>query len=1802
MCSRFLALVGALLLSVALMPYSAKAGHNSGLNISYTCLGGNSYEITVNLFRDCSDPEPAAPSLNVYIYSSCENIGFESFPLVDVEEVSQLCPTALPNSNCAGGTEPGVELSIYQQVVTLENCEDWRIVVAEQNRSPVSNLVDPEVNRIHVEAFLNNENGDCNTSPSLGVLNLPYICVSAPLFYNLGFNEPDGDSLVYELAPALTSIAPNAPEEMAYPAGYSGEEPLTGISINPSNGQLSVTPALTGLFNAVVMVSEYRNGQLIGQVAQDFLFLINPCPVPTPAPVAGSLAHVSGGGYPLSDQAIGICEEDDFCFEIAFSSQEAAYEISITSTIETLVPSATTTVTGTNPATVQFCGSMPPGLTSGSFLVIATDDACPVMGQTFLAIDFVERQPMLAGTDSLICPGEPLTLFAENGGVHTWTYLDGSEVTAGSDLSCNPCDNPLASPDTTTTFVVTGAYTESSCANTAAVTLTVPLTWSIDVADESCVGGNGSIAINVQDGSGNYEVIWDDIGPGGLTRTGLSTGTYTATVTDAVYGCTRVATVDVGATDFPIADAGTDTEVCGLSYDLNAVPGPAPAGWLPAPAGVTLSDVNDPGATATATDPGTYTLSWVEDAGGGCSDTAQVAITFFAPAAVSIDAPDTVCGPLADIEVEAVNATTTWSGPDGLLFGDTSAEATAAEAPTAGSYTAVVTGINGPCTVSDTALIHFVAQPDADAGSEASVCGEVLTLAALPTVGEGSWVLPPNLTASPGTDNPTVQLTTDAYGLFEAIWVEVNEGFCSDADTLEIRFTQQPVVALEPDTALCGNTAILNPEVPVGQLNWLLPAGYSATDAQGIPTEITGPYGSFTIGLSADNGFGCTAAANQVITFIETPEIFLPATTAVCGLSTTLDAGSAGDAWTWTSEPGITLVEQGPGQAEVSTAATGTFEVTFETTNSGLCTAMATTSMSFFESPDLSATGDAEVCGLEASVGVSYLLGDLNWDLPAEVTAAPLPGDSLALTAAVYGTFQIGVSATNGLCVESDSVEVTFLSTPTIQNPNWTCTGIDAQYTVSFEATLGNPLAYEVSGLAGSFDGGVFTSLPLPSETPVEVVLSDDGTCGSDTLAGSLFCPILSFSGNMDTDTIRICGSGPASILPAANPTLDGNDTLIYALHTNSDNTLGEVMGWAAEPVFSLVAPMNYGTPYYVSSVVGNATSTGVDLDDPFLSIAPGTPVVFYEPPMASLSGSAVACPYDTVLFQVELSGALPQMVTYTANGVETTITAAQSPLSIAATEPGNYTLVSTTSAWCAGEADGTAVLAHDGIPEAMLLLPDFVCEGTEALLEVEFEGIAPFSFELHHEGVSIGSFSEVGPSWSAEVTAPGLYGVVGLTDDRCTSSEAYEATLDVRPLPTVDAGPDISTCSGDTLSLGTPPVAGHTYSWAPHPGLENVQSPQPTFSMAHQLPSSVSVSLVVTASLNGCFASDSVRIDVYAYPDIQFSGLNPFCAGDSIAVFASGGPFVEWAPAALFSEPNQALSTFTATVPTEIEVQVSNEGNCTSTLTGQVEVWPLPDASFTAAPSEGCAPIEVAFTPNDAAGDHAYKWDAGQGAETANGAFTETYVDAGTYPVSLEVTSPEGCTDRYTLPTPIEVFDTRARFDYSPENPTVIEPVVSFFNQSPDGVESLWTFGEVGSSQSRHADFRFPDGAGARYEVCLLVTSPEGCVDQICKWIEVADDFFLFIPNAFTPDGDGLNDLFGPVLSHTNLVEYSFWIANRRGQVVFETNDPHQKWDGSGSTGTHYEGNDVYVWKITVRAGFDVDRKEYTGTVVLMR
>lgn len=1550
-----------LLLAGFSTPALLMAGHNSGLNVSYECLGGNEYEITVNLFRDCSDPEPTAAQLSIYIYSQCALIGPQAFPLVSTEEVSQLCPSALLQSNCIGGTEPGIELNVYRKTVTLPPCADWTIVAAEQNRTPVANLVSPETNRIHVEAFLNNEDGACNTSPALGVLNLPYVCAASPVFYNLGFTEPDGDSLVYELVPALTSTTP-FPNEMDYPPPYSGNEPIPGISINAQNGQISVTPANTGLFTAAVRVSEYRDGTLIGQVTHDFLFIVTACPVPVPAPVAGSLSRLSGGGYPLDDNTIGACEGDDFCFEIAFSSEDPALTVDISSNIDNIIPGAVMTVTGGNPATAEFCGTIPDGYTGGSFLITATDDKCPVVGQSFFAVDMELRDPVAAGNDTLVCAGEPVNLFAENGGTHTWT-LEGDLLTPGADFSCNPCDNPVISTDSTVVLTATGAYPEGSCQNFDEVTVFISLTSTVDIVPESCNGNDGSVSIDVIYGSGNYTAEWADDGSTEFSRTGLSAGTYEVTLNDLDLGCTGIFSVVIPATEFPDANAGPDASICGLTQIGEAILGSGTGTWT-FPGGISASDVNDPQTQITAADYGTYTLTWTEDAGNGCVDTDEVTFTYIPQPAISLPAADTACGSSITIELEGTADLIEWELPAGI-------------------------SINNP--------------------------------------GGGIY-----------------ELTAAGEGNYSVMAIGTNGGICIDTAETALTFYDIPVVTASPDQSLCELIANVNAETTTGNLTWTFP-------------------------------------------------------------------------------PGIAPVIQGPdNEAEVAADATGEYTLT--------------------------------------------------------------------------------ATATNGICTASDELVLLFPGIPQIQNPTFTCTGTDALFEVSFQAVDGDPASYDAQGIGGSFDGATFTSFPQPSETEVEIVLTDEVDCGSDTLTGTRFCPVLTFAGEVAGDTLRGCGSTAAEAVFTTPVVLDGNDTLLFALHTESGEALGTVLEWSADPVFSFNPSLAYETVYYISPVVGNMAADGVDLSDPFLSVAAGTPVIFYESPEVSLTGDLAACPYDTVFFAPDITGALPQSLTYSIDGDSFTETISDFNFQIEAAVAGEYTLTSVSSEWCPGSAEGSAELAHYALPSATATIDDFICEGDTASLSLAFEGEPVFTFDLLQDGTFFGAFSANIAALDVELQAQAVYTVAGLTDARCTAGDSIDVFLEVRPLPVADAGADTTLCHGALTPFGSASAPGTIYTWEPTPELTSVSGTPVNFLPGNLGDEPTSTVLYLNAELNGCTADDSVNVTVYPIPEANLFGLEPFCAKDSINLFGTGAVTTLWSPVAAFSNSAAAITRFSAESNTEIMLLVINEGGCRDSVIHTAEVFDLPAAAFSVSDTEGCAPLEVECEMIDGQENTQYVWETEGRTFSGEIPFLNyTFNTEGNYPVFVTATSPEGCSDTSSFPIGIAVYETYADFRFEPDEPTTSEPRTAFFNQSPLDDLSIWQVDSMVVGEQRNLVYVFPDVEGDNYEVCLNVLSPEGCTARRCETVTVADDFFLYIPNAFTPDADGLNDLFGPVLS-TYPVEYKFWIANRRGQIVFETDNPNERWNGGGSSGEYYEDTEIYIWQITARPDFDIDPKTYRGSVILLR
>jgi gliding motility-associated-like protein len=249
-----------------------------------------------------------------------------------------------------------------------------------------------------------------------------------------------------------------------------------------------------------------------------------------------------------------------------------------------------------------------------------------------------------------------------------------------------------------------------------------------------------------------------------------------------------------------------------------------------------------------------------------------------------------------------------------------------------------------------------------------------------------------------------------------------------------------------------------------------------------------------------------------------------------------------------------------------------------------------------------------------------------------------------------------------------------------------------------------------------------------------------------------------------------------------------------------------------------------------------------------------------------------------------------------------------------------------------------------------------------------------------------------------------------------------------------------------------------------------------------------------------------------------------------------------------------------------------------------RVSVNPRPNTDFVADTTQGCTPFVPSFTNlTDPSLMESATWTFGS--TTVNSTeedLTHLFRHPGTYRVRLSVTSPEGCTRVVDRNNYIRVFDLpTADFTYNPSNPTTIDPQVFFNNFSVDNAFNTWNLGDLGNFDSEDLAFTFP--SEGIFPVTLLVENTDGCIDSLTKFIRVEDVFTLYIPNSFSPNGDGRNDLFLAQGNDINLESFLMQVFDRGGQKIFETNDINEGWDGTINGGEEAPVG-IYIYK--VRAG----------------
>ncbi|MDG1160350.1 MAG: gliding motility-associated C-terminal domain-containing protein [Flavobacteriales bacterium] len=282
-------------------------------------------------------------------------------------------------------------------------------------------------------------------------------------------------------------------------------------------------------------------------------------------------------------------------------------------------------------------------------------------------------------------------------------------------------------------------------------------------------------------------------------------------------------------------------------------------------------------------------------------------------------------------------------------------------------------------------------------------------------------------------------------------------------------------------------------------------------------------------------------------------------------------------------------------------------------------------------------------------------------------------------------------------------------------------------------------------------------------------------------------------------------------------------------------------------------------------------------------------------------------------------------------------------------------------------------------------------------------------------------------------------------------------------------------------------------------------------------------------------------------------------------------------------------------------QVTYTLPGICGTSSTQTVTVHALPSVDFTVSQQTGCAPLNVIFTPStNQAVQCFWGFGDGQGLEEC-GAINHTYNQAGTFDVSYTAVSNQGCTQSVVLNDLVTIYPNPVNtWNFGPQNPTTDEPLIELNETTgQNDVSFFWEIGDFDSSSEAQYWTDLSSAGGESVEICLRITNQNNCFTVNCKEIDVIQNLQVFIPNAFTPDNDGVNDVWQAVI--LGAVKYEMLIFDRWGNIVFSSEDPNEYWFGNVDGQEHYSPDGVYNYIMKVM-GEDLIGREFKGHITIIR
>ena len=992
------------------------ATHAVGGEISYTCLGGNQYKVTLNFYRDCNGV--AAPTncnnglaFN-YRSAACNANVNDCFAFESVQVITPICPSETDRCTSTSGVY-GVEKHTFSKIINLTQWAgcgtDW--VISWElccRNNAITSLQNPGNQSLFLDARLNNTVTPCNNSPLFLSNPTPFYCLGQSVSYNPGASDPDGDQLQYALIAARGAGGVN----LAYNGAYTAAQPVvnTGganaVTLNATTGTMTVVPSIQQVAVLTYRVREFRNGVQVGEVTRDVQVVVRQC--------AGNTAPNASGINGTNQYSATVCAGTPVSFTINSSDANAGQAVSLI--WNNGIPGATYITSGAPLQTGTF--SWTPTIAdigNQVFVVTAADNACPLVGTNDFGYSITVTPPNTAanaGPAQQVC-GTTATLagvlpYAQVSG--TWTVLSGTGIFANATNPTTTVSGLSAGNNvfqwtvnyapcgTATAQVTITSFNPSQAAANAGANqqLCTPSTSGTLVGNTAVAPAVGTWTLI----SGTGTITNPNSSTSGITDLSIGQNTFQWTINNGPCAAPTTDQVTITLFDYarPAANAGPDQVLCTptISTVMNAQP--ANGTWSVVVGTGVFANVNNRNSAVSGLSVGVNSFVWTIFNGPCTPPFTQdtVNVTLF-----NSNSPAANAGP--DQQRCATNALLAGNSPIFPATGQWIVVSGAGSFANANSPTTSVSGLsvgtnvlqwttsNGPCTngITTDQVTITVFQPSAplaNAGPDQSLCGTASTINLAGNTplspATGQWVVVSGTGTFANANSPITSVSGMGIGQNIFRWT-INNGPCGaptiDLMTVFVYSAAQAAANAGPDQNLC--TPTINstlagnaPTFPAtGQ--WSVVSGSATfTNAANPLTAVTNlGQGTNVLRWTINNGPCANPITSDEVTInifnVSNPIAFAGADQELCNTnsSTTIAASGlvapATGAWTLVSGSG-SIANATSNSTAVSGLGVGVN--TFQwTANNGPCgTSSDQVSITVFDanSPGAAAGPDQELC------------------------------------------------------------------------------------------------------------------------------------------------------------------------------------------------------------------------------------------------------------------------------------------------------------------------------------------------------------------------------------------------------------------------------------------------------------------------------------------------------------------------------------------------------------------------------------------------------------------------------------------------------------------------------------------------------------------------------------------------------------------------------------------------------------------------------------------------------------------------